>query len=400
MSRHSHLRRLALARFLSLAGNDAVFLVGLLGGAVYRLEASAAEVAPLILVIEVSFLVGSAVGGPLVDRFDPRRVLLTGELLAAPVALSLMLPDTLGGLMAGAAGMGLLYGVVRTASASFAPFLTGEPGQLGVVNASLELAEAGAAIAGAAAGALLASTVGIAWVFVLDAATSILAAALVVGVSLRPVERDEAGFSLGEVMAGLRLIAAVPLLRFATALAGLTFLAFGFFGVFEALFFRDTLGEGVAVFGAANAVFGGGLVAGALLARRVLARGATLRMVTVLVLGSGLGAVAYTAVADIRVVIVGGFAFGAVIGVLEPAVRTLLQQATPDTLVGRVTGVLGIVESGGELLPALVVGALAVSVDARAVLVGSGLILATAAAVALPLAVRLDRRQTALRAGG
>lgn len=389
----SDVRRLALARFLSLTGNDAVFLVGLLGSAVYQFDADAAGVAPLILVIEGSFLAGSAVGGPLVDRFDPRRVLLAGELLAAPVALSLTLPDTLGGLLIGTAGMGLLYGIVRTASASFAPFLTTPASGLGVVNASLELAEAASAIAGAALAALLAATAGIASVFVLDAVTSILAVLLVVGVSLRPVEREEVGFSARELVAGLRLIAGVGVLRFALTLACLSFLAFGFFGVFEALFFRDTLAEGVAVFGIANAVFGVGLVVGALLARRVLAQGATLRLVTLLVLGSGLGAVAYTAVADVRVVYVGALGFGVVIGMLEPAVRTLLQQETPDALVGRVTGVLGVAESSGELLPPLVVGALALSLDPQPVLVGSGLVLAAIAAAALPLAARVEARR-------
>ncbi len=400
MSNRAHVRRLAIARFLSLAGNDAVFLVGLLGRAVYDFDAGPAEVAPLVLAIEVSFLIGSAAGGPLVDRFDPRRLLLAGELLAAPAALLLILPDTLGGLTAGAAVLGFLYGVVHVAAASFAPFLTEEVGHLGVVNASLGLAEALAAVAGAAIAAVLSGTLGIAWVFVLDATTSLLAVVMVVGVSLRVVERDEKGLSVRELVAGLRLVASVPVLRYAVVLGALTFLSWGFFGLFEPLFFRDALGAGVEAFGAMNAVFGIGLVAGALIARRLLSGGATLRLVTLLVLGSGAGAVAYTAIADLRAVAVGGLVFGVAVGVLEPAVRTAVQAVTPDALVGRVTGVLTMTESGGELLPPLVVGVLAVSANAQLVLVGSGLVLMAIAAAALPLAARLDRRATSVQPGG
>ena len=393
-----HVRRLAFARFLSLAGNDAVFIVGLLGRAVYDFDAGPAQVAPLMLSIGVSFLVGSAVGGPLVDRFDPRRVLLVGELCAAPVALAMILPSTLAGLTAITAVLGLLYGIVHVGSASFAPFLVDEAEHTGVVNASLGLAEGLGAVAGAAVAALLSGTVGTAGVFVLDAATSIVAALLVVGVSLRPVRRDQ-GLRAAELAAGLRLIGLTPVLRYAMALGLATFLSWGFFAVFEPLFFRDALHEGVAVFGVVNAVFGAGVVAGAIVARRLLANGATLRLVTVLVAASGAGAVAYTGIADIRAVVVGSLLFGTSVGVLEPAIRTAVQAATPDALVGRVTGVLGMTESAGDLVPPLIVGGLAVSADPQAVLVGAGMVLIAVAVAALPLAVRLDRPTLAQRTG-
>jgi len=393
-----HVRRLAFARFLSLAGNDAVFSVGLLCGAVYDFDAGPAQVAPLMLSIGVSFLVGSAVGGPLVDRFDPRRVRLVGELCAAPVALAMILPSTLAGLTAITAVLGLLYGIVHVGSASLDPFLVEEAERTGGVNASLGMAEGLGAVAGAAVAALLSGTVGTAGVFVLDAATSIVAALLVVGVSLRPVRRDQ-GLRAAELAAGLRLIGLTPVLRYAVALGLATFLSWGFFAVFEPLFFRDALHEGVAVFGVVNAVFGAGVVAGAIVARRLLANGATLRLVTVLVAASGAGAVAYTGIADIRAVVVGSLLFGTSVGVLEPAIRTAVQAATPDALVGRVTGVLGMTESAGDLVPPLIVGGLAVSADPQAVLVGAGMVLTAVAVAALPLAVRLDRPTLAQRTG-
>lgn len=342
--------------------------------------------------MELALLAGAAAAGPLIDRFDPRRVLLGAELAAVPAALLLILPDSLPALIAAVVLYAALNGVSRTASASFAPYLTADAGGLGRVNASLEVATSAAHVAGAGLAAVLAGIAGVTSVFVFDAANPLAAVLLVGGVVVRRIDAAAPqGGGLRELSAGLRAVAALPVLRYAVALGSLVFLAEGFFGVFEPLFFRDVLGEGVAVLGAVNAVFGVGMLAGATAARRVLAGGSSARLVTLLVLASGAGACGYAAFPDARIVALGGVAWGFVVGLWLPALRTLIQASTPGGVVGRVMGVLGVTESAGSLLPALTVGALGLRADAQVVLVGSGLALMAAAATALPLGARLDR---------
>lgn len=393
MDAPGQVRRLALARFLSQTGGTGAFFVGLWGRAAFEFGAEAAEIAPLLLALGVSVLAGSAVGGPLIDRLDPRRVLLAAELAAVPAALLLILPGSLPWLIAATVPYGILNGVSRTASASFAPYLTAEAAGLGRINASLEVASSAAQVAGAGLAALIAGVAGVAWVFVFDAATSLAAVGLVAGVAVRRIDRtSEGGGGPAELAAGLRAVAALPVLRYGAGLGSLMFLSFGFFSVFEPLFFRDSLGVDVTTLGVVNALFGVGMVAGAAAARRLLARGVSARMTTLLMMASGAGAIGYAAFSDVRVVAVNGVAWGFVVGMLFPALRTLLQAAAPAEVVGRVMGVLGVTESAGELLPALVVGVLSVRADARAVLVGSGLAAITVAACALPVSGRLDRR--------
>lgn len=400
MESSSNLRRLALARFLSLAGSDGAFFVGLWGRAVYEFGADPAGVAPLLLAFGVASLVGATAGGPLVDRYDPRRVLLAGELLAVPAALALLLPSTLGGLAAVVTVRAFTQGVVGTAEQSFGPFLaTGAPG-LGRVNASLEVAASSALVAGAAIAAVLSGTAGVGWVFVLDAATSLAAVLLVAGVAVRRVEVAREPLRVRELAGGFRLTLVVPVLAFTMGLAVLRYLSWGLFGVYEPLFFRDSVGAGPDALGWANAIFGLGLVAGSLLARRVLSAGASVRLVLLLGAAAGLGAAGYVAVPDLRAVAVGAAAFGTTVGLLLPAERTLLQSVTPEGYVGRVTGVLTMAESAGDLLPSLVVAAFALSGDPRLVLLAAGLTGAVVAVACLPLSARLDRTGRVRRSAG
>ena len=68
-------RRVVLARFISRSGGEAAFFVGIWGKAAFELDATAAGVASIMAALGVASLIGSAIAGVLVDRFDPRRVL-------------------------------------------------------------------------------------------------------------------------------------------------------------------------------------------------------------------------------------------------------------------------------------------------------------------------------------
>ena len=79
---------------------------------------------------------------------------------------------------------------VFTAISSFAPFLTEDDDELGRINGLIEGASWTAFVVGPAAGALLAGSIGVDSIFVLDAVTSAVAALLIVGVKVRKIDRD------------------------------------------------------------------------------------------------------------------------------------------------------------------------------------------------------------------
>src|SRR5450759_2903334 len=74
---------------------EAAFFVGIWGKAAFTLHASATQIALLMGVLSVSSILGTAVAGVLIDRYDPRRVLAGAEFVFVPVALLFLLPREL-----------------------------------------------------------------------------------------------------------------------------------------------------------------------------------------------------------------------------------------------------------------------------------------------------------------
>ncbi len=288
--------------------------------------------------------------------------------------------------------LGLVGAPVFTAITSFAPFLTDNQDELARVNGLIEGASWTAFIVGPAAGAVIASTVGVDGIFVLDAVTSAVGAALVVGVTLRSLpERGESHGGLAELRDGLGFAYGHDRLRFYIWLGSSVWLLFGFFSALEPLFFRDVVGVEVETLGWVNSLIGLGLVGGTLLSSRLPVGLRTARTLTVLVGLNALGVVAYVGTGRLLVVMIAGVVWGALIGVLVPLHRTLIQINTPDDLVGRIMGVNQMHSEVGHLVPLAIAPALAARYGVQATMLASGLVAAAAALAGWRGATRLDR---------
>src|SRR5690554_2345956 len=86
-------RRVVLARFVSRVGGEAAFFVGIWGKAAFVLDATASQLAVVMAALGVASLIGTSVAGVLIDRFDPRRVVMVGEAVFIPVALAMVVAD-------------------------------------------------------------------------------------------------------------------------------------------------------------------------------------------------------------------------------------------------------------------------------------------------------------------
>lgn len=389
-----HVRRVVLARFTSRVGGEAAFFVGIWGKAAFELEATAAGVALVMAALGVASLVGSAAAGVLVDRFGPKRVLIGGEIVFIPVALGMILVETIPAL----AGMTFLLGLVGTpvytAISSFGPFLTDDQEKLSRVNALIEGASWAAFVVGPAAGAVLTASIGLDAIFVLDAATSALAAVLVLPVTIRVLAAPERGTGLGELQEGFRYAYSHHRLRFYIWLGSTVWVLFGTFSALEPLFYRDVLGVEPETLGWVNSLFGLGLVTGTWLAARLPGRLRTARSLVVIVGLNAVGVLAYVGTDRLRVVVAAAVFWGVIIGVMAPLLRTLIQINTPEPLMGRITGVTQVHSEVGHLLPLAIAPVLAGLLGVQATLLYSGLALAIATAAFLPTARRLDLTRT------
>ena len=352
--RRIDLFRVVAARFLSRVGSEAAFFVGVWGKAAFELDATAGDLAVLMFAFSISSLVGSAVAGVLVDRHGPRVVLAVAEILFVPTALAFIFADSMASLTAIAAVWVFVGTPVVTAGESFAPFLTDNPEELKRINSLLNVAGSVSFVVGPALGALTARYLSIDWVFVLDAVTSLAAAIIVWRARLvrvpKPRDADSA-HAVAELVAGMRVAYSVRALRYYIFAGTLAWVSFSAFGVLEPLFFRDIVGAEVETLGWVNMVFGAGMLVGAALLPRMRAGVLSARGLAVTVILSGLGSILYVGSPDLRIVYLGALAWGTVIGVLEPLLRTLIHRDSPPHAVGRVIGTAEVHRRAGELLP-------------------------------------------------
>jgi MFS transporter, DHA3 family, macrolide efflux protein len=385
-------RRVVLARFISRTGGEAAFFVGIWGKAAFELEASAAGVAAVMAALGVASLIGSAVAGVLVDRFDPRRVLIAGEILFIPVALGMVIAETIPGLVVSTFLLGLVGMPVYTAISAFGPFLTDNPDRLARINGYIEGASWAAFVVGPALGAIIAGSVGLDGIFVLDAATSAVAALVVIPVSVRQMARQEREREgLRELREGFTYAYRHRRLRFYILLGSSVWVLFGTFSTLEPLFYRDILHATPVTLGWVNSIFGLGLVGGTVIASRLPARLRTARTLVLIVALNSVGVLAYVGTDQLQVVVVAGVFWGLLIGIMAPLLRTLIQLNSPEDLMGRITGVTQVHSEVGHLLPLAIAPALAGIFGVQRTLIYAGLALAVFALFFIPTANRLDR---------
>lgn len=387
-----NIRRLTFARLISSSGGEAAFFVGIWGRAAFDFDATPTAIAVMMAVLGGTTLAGTAAAGVLVDRFGPRRVLIGAEIVFAPAALALILPTSMTALTAVVAVVGTVGGVVYTAVGTFPPYLTDDRELLGKANAAMETASTGAFIVGPAIGAALASTVGLSWIFVFDSVTSVVGLLLLLGVTTRATVQREHGTALSEMREGVRFAYGQPRIRFVLLLGMLVWISFGAFSALEPIFFREVVRTGPAALGVVNSIFGVGMALGAMLMGRYSRRLLTMRVAVVLTVAAGFGAIAYSGTGVVTIVAIGGFAWGLVLGLLLPVLRTLLQAVTPDHLQGRAISVWQAHNAAGEMVPLLIVPALATAFGVQSVLVGAGLTVVVGALLFLPGATAIDRR--------
>jgi predicted MFS family arabinose efflux permease len=289
--------------------------------------------------------------------------------------------------------LGLVGTPVYTAIASFGPFLTDDPERLAKVNGFIEGASWAAFVVGPAVGSIITITVGLNGIFVLDAATSALAALIVVPVTVRQMAKQELDGSHGfqELRNGFRYSYGSRRLRFFLILGSLVWILFGTFSALEPLFYRDVLGVAPETLGWVNSLFGVGLVAGTLISSRLPPRLRTARTVVILVALNSVGDLLYVGTNRLPVVVAAGMTWGLIIGTMAPLLRTMIQINSPEEMMGRITGVSQIHSEVAHLLPLAFAPWLAAKFGVQPSLILAGGVVGLLAMSFYPEARRLDR---------
>jgi MFS family permease len=382
----SPVRRLALARLISLTGGAAAYLA--LNFVIYEKTGSAAWVAAALILTFGALGLASPFAGALGDRFDRRKVMIASDLLGAAAFFAMAVVED----------PGLLIGFAFLAALAEAPFLSAstaaipnlvDEDDISYANGLIALGRNAGIVLGPVIGGLVVASVGAGAVFAVNAASFVVSAGLVASVRGRfSGDREESEEHRG-LRAGFRFLFRDRVLRtMALTWLGIV-LALGMTMVADVPL-AELFGVGSFGYGLLIACWGGGSIVGALLGRYLNARTEALAFVT------GTGVVAVTCIGVgvspwFSLVLVIILAMGVGDGLTLVAQQGIMQRRTPDAVRSRVSGAFDAVIHTG-LVPSYALAAPAVAaLGARGVYVVGGLAAVFALFIALPI-VREGRR--------
>jgi MFS family permease len=351
LRRHRGFRRLWSGQVVSQTGTPLTVVA--VSYQAYRLTGSTAMVGLVSLGQLVPLLAGSLLGGPLVDAWDRRRVMLVTQVLLAIGSAGLLLNAVSGAprmwpLFACTAETAAFQGVdwaARRASLRRLVPLSELPASLALQSTASQIT----AVAGPAAAGLLIARAGFGLVYGLDVASFAIAFG---SVALLPPLRPAGG---GHPPGLASLAGGVRYLRRSQLLAGSFVIDLGamVFGMPRALFpalAATSFGGGAATVGYLSAAPGVGAVAGSLLTGRVSGVRRTGRAVAICVALWGLAIAGFGVVPWLPAALALLALAGAADVVSSVFRMMIVQHAVPDALLGRVNSLLYTGLTGGPRL--------------------------------------------------
>lgn len=373
---------LLAAQAVSRVG-DSVHYIALVA-LIFSLTGSGLAVSGAVVFEALPVLMFGALAGAVVDRLPRRRVLIAADLARA--ALAVLMAQTTSVPVIYALAFGLALGGVfhGPASQSLVPAVVPER-ILGRANALTWSSVQSSHVLGAALGGAAIAVVGASGAFLLNAATFLLSALLL----LRVPEPTDAGSTTRrtrlrtEARHGLEFIRADRFIVQLMAVQLLAVLSVGGTGALLVVLATRQLGVDEADFGLLVAALGVGAVIGPLLFGRLVDRIDSPVLVFIPYLVRGLIDAALAFVTGLWVPITLLLVYGINTSTGGVAYTTLLQRRVPADLRGRVFSAFNVVWQAGRLASLALAGILADVVSVQSVYVGAGVLLVLAGLIGL-----------------
>jgi MFS family permease len=380
--RRGAVRRIAIARTISLAGSDATGVA--LGFSLYQQTHSAAWLSASLLATVAASTVAAPIGGWVGDRFDRKRVMVACELMAAVMFITLCIvhtPVALVGLALAATLLGSSFG--PAAGAAIAHIAGDE--DLSRANGLVAMGSNVGKMAGRLAAGGIVALLGAGAVFLVDATTFIASAALIASLTVPfggVVRRTRT--AAGRLPRLNLDVLRHPVVRLVTASACISTLVTSFSMTAEVPLVSH-FGAGAIGLGALTACWGLGMLAGSWSARRRLHAGneATGLMVGRILMAIGIGGVALApGIFGALACYVAGGLGGGFMGV---ATQSLLTRNAPDEKRSRVLGAVDMCRNAAFGLGVIFAGALVGPIGAQLTyaFVGIGVLVGVLPVVAL-----------------
>ncbi|MCL2746452.1 MAG: MFS transporter [Coriobacteriia bacterium] len=185
-------RWLTVANFAREVGMQAAYHIGVLGYAAFGFGGDATTVMAVMLMLNLSGMVGSIIGGSIVDKIGPRKTVLWASIFVTIICLIAGLTHgNVTAFVIFAAFFGLATTILNTAYTSFAPYLERSKSGLRRVNSFLTIGAFIAVVVGPALGAIVTGRLPVYSVFILMAIVTVAAALIILRVKEKHAPKDD-----------------------------------------------------------------------------------------------------------------------------------------------------------------------------------------------------------------
>jgi len=366
---------------------DEIVLLALLLRASHTSTNPGVLVAALMLAAAVPSLLLAPWAGLIVDRAPTKAVVVTAALAQAAVCGLLVVSASPPATVLLVAALNAGQAVASPAWFAVIPAIVPEDHRAAAVSTS-QAVTSGAAIAGPALGGLIVGLGGTTAALLANAATFVVLA--ICGAALRrqrrPERSPETASLRREALAGVVVIRRDTVLWTLVSLLTLFIVACGAVNVAEVFLITQVLGAGPTAYGLVGAAFAGGMLAGALLARRRRTDIDSVRQVLFAVATMVVGLAGCGLAPTVVVVAAASALVGIGNGTCNVRVQQLILTRVASTVLGRVMAAMNACVSTGSIIALVLGAALLTAVGARAMFVGAAVVGACAlGAAALPL---------------
>jgi MFS family permease len=370
-------RKLWLATLVSIFG-DFLALYAIFSEMTFRMHASARAIS----LVTVFFLLPLAFVGPVagvfVDRWDPRRTMVTSDIARAVLVLGLVAARAPWHIYAVFLALSTFSSFFTPARSVTLPQLVPMNGLMGanaLIQQTVQILQMGSPVLAGA----LAGWAGPSSCYYLDSASFVFSGLMIATIAIppRPAHANrEVKPILRDLLSGMRFIIGHPVIGFVIlSIAAGTF-AISAFGSLIAVYVRDVLHANSYLFGALGSAIGAGMLGGGIavtpVARRIKQK-AHLITAGILLCGVSIAAIAW--LADSVAALVGCVGIGVGASLLTIAAMTLMQGQVPPEMRGRVSSSSMSLISISQGIALLFAGDLASRFGIAPVFYGSALLL-------------------------
>ncbi len=383
-SSRSDIRRLALGRFISVAGSTAAFTA--LSFTVWeRTHSPWMQALALLLTFGVSGLVGPFAGA-LGDRYDRKAVMIWAEAAAAVCFLAMSFAHATPMLLLAAFGAAIAESPFWSASRAAIPNLASDDSEISWANSLFGVGWSSGVAIGPVIGGLLVGMIGPDWVFALNAVSFAVSLLITLSIHGRFSDPDTSRAEALEhhgLMAGVRFLLREPVLRRLVVAFTVFVLGMGMGMVADAPL-AESFGAGSTGLGLLVAAWGTGAVIGNMSGRWLSER----REYLWIVYGSfGIAAAALVVgfAGTFWLALAGLLVFGVCDGLAIVSENGIMQRRTPDAVRSRTMAAFEALLSIGLAIAYILAGPVLTLVGPHVVYRIGGITALAAAIILVPL---------------